>query len=177
MEQEREKVRRPVKRHHAQVTKQRQWKSGRRASMDISLVAFLFVGRRTTTPATFCGGHGKRQPELTWQIFFNPQRHPEPSFLTASLEQGGCFWFTTHAGQNVSLPYGLTVFTSHSFMPRFWITARTLLRDSPHELIINVPGSESGWAFISITQAEWWIELCSGCILCFSISLILLLAF
>lgn len=116
--------------------------------MDISLVAFLFVGRKTTIPATFCEGHGKRQPELTWQIFFNSQRHSEPSFLTDSLEQGGCFWFTTHAGQNVSLPYGLTVFTSHSFMPRIWITARTLLRDSPHELIINVPGSDRVWVDI-----------------------------
>lgn len=59
--------------------------------MDISQVAFLCVGRKTMTPATFCEGQRKRQPELTWQIFFNPQRHPEPSFLTASMEQEGCF--------------------------------------------------------------------------------------
>lgn len=143
---EREKTRRPSRRHKA----------------PISLMAFRFVRRKITKNQSSVKGAVREQTRRQNQLGKFPQpieTSPEPLHSKRAASD-------SQPTQDKIPHYFIVSRCLHqSFMPRIWITARTFLHDSPHELIINVPGTKSGWAFISTAQVWWWIVLYTGCII------------
>lgn len=147
-----EKVGCPIKRHSSNMIgscfRQRQ-----ESSMTIfNWLLSLFVRRKISPPWVQQRVRENQRKAARWT-----RQAPGPKTILSHdlLVAGRLLLMPAHAQQNVSWLCGLCAFASNSRTPEIWTRARTFLGDSSHELIINVLGSETGWAFIPITQG-WW---------------------